>query len=126
MRVVLLDGVDLARPISALARMRKIGCTHLGTEASQKVLEDELQQAVKHLKDLVVVAVDRHLQIQARELGEMPVRVRVLRTEGRPDLGYTLYVHYDDRPLREMGALRKACKAGEAIGFEGSGGKRGW
>jgi hypothetical protein len=49
--------------------------------AVAEALEDEDEKLVEHLEDLVVVLVNFHLQVQPRELGQVPVRVRILRPE---------------------------------------------
>lgn len=63
-----------------------------------EALEDEDEELVEHLQDLVVVLVDLHLQVKTRELGKVPVRVRVLGTEhyqtGFFDIGYWQFCKY--------------------------------
>ena len=44
-----------------------------------QALEDGDEHAVEHFEHLVVVLVERHLHVQAHKLGQVTVRVRVLR-----------------------------------------------
>ena len=53
----------------------------LGGVARLEAVHDGHEHAVQHADDLVVVQVDRHLDVQPRELAEVTACVRVLRAE---------------------------------------------
>ena len=49
----------------------------------------ELSNQVKHFK---VVILELHLHVEARELAQVPISVRVLRSEDRTNFEHTLQV----------------------------------
>ena len=66
----------------------------------------------------MIVRLDGHLEIQARELRQMPVRVRVLSAEDGADLEDALHVRRDAHLLRQLRALRQESRSSEIVDLE--------
>lgn len=64
------------------------------------------------------MAVDRHLQIKAGELGKMSMGIGVLGSEDGPDLEHPLHVGCDAHLLRKLWTLRKVRGSSEVVDFE--------
>ena len=64
------------------------------------------------------MAVDCHFQIQPGELGQVPVRIRVLRAEDGSDLKDTLHICRDAHLLRELRTLGEVRGAAEVVDLE--------
>ena len=69
----------------------------------------------------MIVAVYRHLEVEAGELGEMSVRVRVLGAEDGTDLEDAFHVCGDAHLLRELRALCEIRRAAEIVDLENGG-----
>ena len=64
------------------------------------------------------MVLELHLHVEARELAEMAVRVRVLRSEDGADLENALQVGAESHLLVELRALREACVLLEILELE--------
>ena len=92
--------------------------SYLSFIPSEQGFEHELEAFVEHLEHFVIVRLDGHLEIQARELRQMPVRVRVLSAEDGADLEDALHVRRDAHLLCELRALREARGPAEVVDLE--------
>jgi hypothetical protein len=61
------------------------------------------------------VLVEHHLDIEASELAQVTVGVRVLGTENRADFEHTMHITTEDHLLIELRALCKACLLSEVV-----------
>eukprot|EP00960_Hanusia_phi_P002981 88757-Hanusia_phi.AAC.4 len=87
-------------------------------EARLEAEEDVLEEGVEEEERLVVVLADRHLQVQPRELAQVPPRVGLLRPEHRAHLKDAAQVARDGHLLVELRRLREAGGATEVVGAE--------
>ena len=94
---------------------------YLRPEPSKQALEDMLEAFVQGLHDLMVMALDGHLDIKARELGQVPMRVRVLSPENGANLEDAFHVGGNTHLLGELRTLRKARCTTEVVDFEDGG-----
>mmetsp|Transcript_603 Transcript_603/g.1606 ORF Transcript_603/g.1606 Transcript_603/m.1606 type:complete len:371 (-) Transcript_603:733-1845(-) len=77
-------------------------------EAALQPLEHVDEQMVEHVKHLLVRFVDRHLHIQAYELSQVAVSVRVFGPENRSDLENTCHIATNGHLLVKLRALCQA------------------
>eukprot|EP00754_Rhynchopus_humris_P002213 Rhum_TRINITY_DN11223_c0_g1::Rhum_TRINITY_DN11223_c0_g1_i1::g.43386::m.43386 len=70
-------------------------------------VEDVREQRLGSVEHLVVVFDDDHLDVEPRELAQVPVRVRVLRAEHGADLEHVAQVALHGHLLVQLRALRK-------------------
>lgn len=95
--------------------------THLLPVILLNTLEDEQKHLVDHVHDLVVVILESHLEIQASELGQVPVGVRVLSPEDGADLVYPLHIGGDGHLLGQLRRLRQEGWTAEVVNLEDCG-----
>jgi hypothetical protein len=103
-------------PHKVIGRELALDDVNLAFVAVAEAGEDALEHAVDEVHSLVVVLLDRHLEIEAHELGQVPMGVTVLRAEDGTDLIYALKVGGDRHLLSELGRLGEegaACEEGE-------------
>mmetsp|Transcript_28761 Transcript_28761/g.58899 ORF Transcript_28761/g.58899 Transcript_28761/m.58899 type:complete len:260 (-) Transcript_28761:64-843(-) len=91
----------------------------LGVSALQPV-EYVLERPVDHLQGLEVVILDRHLEVQSRELAQVTARVGILGPEHGTDLEHPIQVGRYRHLLVKLRALREARGGAEVVGREDS------
>lgn len=91
---------------------------YLVPELGLQFPEDELEELVQEIHDLVVVALDGHLQIQTSELRQVSVGIRVLGSEDGTNLEDTFHVRSDTHLLRKLRTLREVRRSTEVVDFE--------
>lgn len=111
-----VDGLperQLESTLRAIAPLELVGRERLPDDGNFVLVflgqsaEHVLEEVVEEFHDFVIVLLDSHLQIETNELGHVSVCVRVLRTEDRANLVYTLKVS-SNRHL--LGKLRRLCE----------------
>jgi hypothetical protein len=70
-----------------------------------ELAEDEEHEILQHAHDLVVVLLELHFEIQARELGQVARRVGVFGAEDGADFHDFLEARGDEHLLVELGRL---------------------
>mmetsp|Transcript_57387 Transcript_57387/g.121771 ORF Transcript_57387/g.121771 Transcript_57387/m.121771 type:complete len:367 (-) Transcript_57387:698-1798(-) len=90
----------------------------LASPPGLQVLEDVLEHLVDHIQRFHIVLVDGHLQVQPRELAEVPARVRVLGAKYRPYFEHAIQVGRYRHLLVQLGTLGEAGRRPEVVGGE--------
>mmetsp|Transcript_29025 Transcript_29025/g.62533 ORF Transcript_29025/g.62533 Transcript_29025/m.62533 type:complete len:365 (+) Transcript_29025:403-1497(+) len=83
-----------------------------------QIFENVLEHDVYHLQSLHVMLVDGHLQIQPRELAQVPTSLRVLRAKDGPDLEHAIDIGRNRHLLVQLGRLGEAGRRPEVVGGE--------
>mmetsp|Transcript_96902 Transcript_96902/g.301645 ORF Transcript_96902/g.301645 Transcript_96902/m.301645 type:complete len:231 (+) Transcript_96902:650-1342(+) len=99
-------------PLEVLERVLPPDCIELLREPGVQALKDVVETPVEHLQDFVVVILERHLQVESRELGHVPVSEGLLGPEDRADLEDARHVRHQRHLLVQ---LRGLCKVGLAL-----------
>ena len=112
-RVAVLEDERLGQPGKVVVRELTAHDVNLLRVALLQAGKDVLEHAVDRLHDLVVVLLERHLEIESHELGQVTVRVRVFGTEHGSDLVDLLHVAGNAHllvQLRRLGKERDTCE----------------
>lgn len=126
-----LDGIREAQDKSFFLPLERLARVLLADELDflgvllLKTLEDSLEQAIESVHGLMVMVVDRHFEIQTRELSHVSVSVGVLSTEDGADLVHAAHVSSDAHLLGQLGRLCEKSGALEVVDLENGGARLG-